>query len=393
MTTPSTPRVYTSQFWLLCLSLFLFLAGFNLIIPELPTVLRSYNGGQYLGLIISLFAFSSALSRPLSGKLTDRIGRVPIMIFGVAVSVICGVLYPLITSVAGFFLIRILHGVAAGFAPTATTSYLTDIIPAHRRGEAMGIVGISTSMGMAVGPPLGSLIAMHWGHDMMFFVSSGVSLASLLVLFGMRETLVDREKFKLGLLWIKKDEIIEKDVLFPSLVMLFSVFCFGLLLTISPDYSEFLGMKNKGIFFTYFLVSSLLVRITSGRVSDRYGRILVLKVGISLQLISMIVMGLFQTEWIFLIGGVIYGLSAGVISPTVFAWTADLATDKHRGRAMSTLFLALEIGIFLGAISSGFIYNNDPERFMITFLSGAVFAALALLFLFHWSPKKVQSTA
>jgi MFS family permease len=208
----------------------------------------------------------------------------------------------------------------------------------------------------------------------------------------MRETLVDREKFKVGLLWIKKDEIIEKDVLFPSLVMLFSVFCFGLLLTISPDYSEFLGMKNKGIFFTYFLVSSLLVRITSGRVSDRYGRILVLKVGISLQLISMLVMGLFQTEWVFILGGVIYGLSAGVISPTVFAWTADLATDKHRGRAMSTLFLALEIGVFLGAISSGFIYNNDPDRFMLTFLSGAVFAALALLFLFHWSPKKVQTT-
>jgi multidrug resistance protein len=388
MSTTKAPRVYTAQFWLLCLSLFLFLAGFNLIIPELPTVLRSYDGGQYLGLIISLFAFSAALSRPLSGKLTDRIGRIPIILFGVSISVICGMLYPLITSILGFFVLRVLHGVAAGFAPTATTSYLTDIIPKHRRGEAMGIVGISTSMGMAIGPPLGSLIAMHWGHDVMFFVSAGISLASLLVVLKMKETLVNREKFTLGLLIIKKDEVIEREVIFPSMVMLLSIFSFGLLLTISPDYSEFLGMKNKGIFFTYFLVSSLLVRITSGRVSDRYGRILVLKVGMALQIIAMLVMGIVQTEWAFIGGGVVYGLAAGINSPTVFAWTADLASDAHRGKAMSTLFLALEIGVFFGAIISGYLYNNNTDMFRITFITGACFSLMAFIFLFTFKPSR-----
>jgi MFS family permease len=105
-------------------------------------------------------------------------------------------------------------------------------------------------------------------------------------------------------------------------------------------------------------------------------------------LVSMLVMAVIQTEWAFLTGGIVYGLSAGVISPTIFAWTADLATDNHRGKAMSTLFLALEIGIFLGAISSGYLYNNDPGRFMITFLTGACFSALSLIFIFKWSPPK-----
>jgi MFS family permease len=372
---------YTPQFWLLCFSLFLFLGSFNLLIPELPAYLRELGGEQYLGLIISLFALTAGLSRPLSGKLTDRIGRIPVMLFGVAVSVICGVMYTLVAGVLGFFIVRLLHGISAGFTPTANTSLLTDIIPEQRRGEAMGIVGIATSMGMAVGPPLGSLLAMHFSHDVMFIASSASASLSLVMMTGIRETLKQKEPFRAELLWIKKDEVIDRDVLAPATVMALTIFCFGLLLTIVPDYSEFLGMENKGVFFTYFLVASLLVRITSGRASDRYGRQQVLKVGVFLQLIAMLVMALIQTKTAFLVSGVIFGLGSGIVSPTIFAWTADLAQSHQRGKAMSTLFLALEIGIFFGAIISGFLYGNESSRFPVTFMVGAAFALISLVYL------------
>lgn len=388
-----TPPTYTAQFWLLCLSLFLFLASFNLIIPELPEYLRQLGGEQYLGWIISLFALTAAISRPLSGKLTDRIGRIPIILFGVSISIICGLLYTVVAGVAGFFIIRFLHGFSAGFAPTGNTSLLTDIIPAHKRGEAMGIVGISTSMGMAVGPPVGSILATEFSHEVMFVVSSLAALVSFLVILGIKETLKNKVPFQLSMMVIKKDEVIDRDVLVPAVVMMLTIFCFGLLLTIVPDYSVYLGMENKGIFFTYLLVASLSVRLIAGRASDRYGRKRVLKVGVVLQIIALICIGSFPVEWAFLASAALFGLGAGILSPTLFAWTADLAQEHQRGKAMSTLFLALEIGIFFGALSSGYLYGNNSDRFAITFYSGAVLSTIALIYLVKWSPDVHQTAA
>ena len=77
-------RVFGLQFWLLCLSSFLFFSSFNMIIPELPDYLTSLGGEEYKGLIISMFTLSAGLSRPFSGKLADTIGRIPVMVFGIS---------------------------------------------------------------------------------------------------------------------------------------------------------------------------------------------------------------------------------------------------------------------------------------------------------------------
>ena len=80
---PATePRLYTSQFWLLCLSHVLFASSFTMIIPELPDYLTSMGGAEYKGLIISLFTLTAGISRPFSGKLTDTVGRMPVMVIG-----------------------------------------------------------------------------------------------------------------------------------------------------------------------------------------------------------------------------------------------------------------------------------------------------------------------
>ncbi|MGE8299288.1 MAG: MFS transporter, partial [Sphingobacterium paramultivorum] len=94
--------IYTFQFILLCLSSLLFSSSFNMIIPELPNYLSRLGGAEYKGLIIALFTLTAGISRPFSGKLTDRWGRVPVMAIGSIVCFICGFLYPILTSVAGF---------------------------------------------------------------------------------------------------------------------------------------------------------------------------------------------------------------------------------------------------------------------------------------------------
>jgi len=213
-------NVYNFQFWLMCFGSFFFFASFNMIIPELPEYLTSLGGAEYKGLIIALFTLTAGLSRPFSGKLTDKVGRIPIMIFGSVICLVAGILYPVLGTVAGFLLLRLFHGLSTGFKPTATSAYIADIAPSNRRGEAMGILGFFSSIGMASGPVLGSFLAMEYSLNTMFYASSFLAFTSVLVLIGMKETLKSKEKFKFGLLKIKKEDILEPRVYSSSFVLM-----------------------------------------------------------------------------------------------------------------------------------------------------------------------------
>lgn len=354
-----------------------------MIIPELPNYLTTLGGEDYKGFIIAIFTLTAGISRPFSGKLTDRVGRIPVMIIGAFVCFFVGFMYPLISSVAGFFLIRLIHGFSTGFKPTGTIAYVADIVPVNRRGEAMGISGFFGTTGMAIGPVIGSQVATHFSLDSMFYCSSALAITSILILIGMKETLPNPERFKLSHLHIDKDEIYDRDAFPPSLVMGFTLFCFGIVLTVIPDFSVHLGLapENKGLFFGVFTIASLSVRIFAGKASDKYGRVKVLIFSSLGYMIGMTMIALSTNLWMFFAGAVVFGFGTGMNSPTLFAWTADLALEKHRGKALATVFIALELGIMLGAIISGWVYNNKSENFPITFFIGSLSAFIALVYL------------
>lgn len=373
--------LYTTQFLLLCLSTALFSASFNMIIPELPDYLTSLGGAEYKGLIIALFTIMAGLSRPFSGKLTDTIGRMPVMIFGTLVCVVCSLIYPLVTSVAGFLLLRFFHGFSTGFKPTATTAFTADISPVHRRGEAMGILGISMNVGASISPPFGSFLAMEYGIDTLFYFSSFVALISIVILLQLKETLQEKQRFSPRLLKLKKDEWVEKRAFNPALIILLCYFSYGILLTITPDHAKHVGMANKGYFFTALTLASLASRLFAGKISDRIGRIPVLKIAAILMSFALYAFGQAETPTGLMFAAAFLGFSSGIAAPAAFAWTIDKAKDGATGKALATAYIALEIGISSGAIISAALYANNPANFPIAYYSGVVLTAFAFLYL------------
>ncbi len=364
-----------------------------MIIPELPAYLTRLGGADYKGLIIALFTLTAGLSRPVSGKLADKIGRIPVMVFGAVVCFICGFLYPVLGSVGGFLLLRLVHGLSTGFTPTGNSAYAADIIPASRRGEAIGFLGLCGSTGMAAGPVIGSMVADAFSTDFMFYCSSAASLLSVLILAGMKETLTDKVAFQWKLLHISKQEIFEPRVISPSFVMLMSGFTFGTILTLIPDLSVHLGIANKGLFFMYFTLSSLAIRFFAGQVSDKYGRVAVLKVATALLAVSMVLIGFASSSSALLTAACVLGIAQGMNSPTITAWTVDLSHIAHRGRALATMYIGMELGIGAGALLSGAVYGNNVAMLPYTFWLIAVFPLAAFLYLLLGMHKKVASVA
>lgn len=369
--------LYTLSFWLLCLSNFLFSASFSMMIPELPDYLTQLGGREYVGLIIALFTLTAGVSRPFSGKITDTVGRVPVMAFGSLVCFVCGFLYPLLLTVGGFLTLRLIHGFSTGTKPTATAAYVADVVPTTRRGEAMGTLGLFTAMGMSLGPAIGSWLAHDFSMNVMFWTSSAFALLSIGILLRMPETLVNPQPFRFGLLRLRKDEIFDVQALPPFIVLLLQSFAYGAVLTVVSSLSASLGIANKGLFFTVYTVASLVVRFLFSRTSDRYGRLPVLLAATALLAISMGLLTITNTPALFWIAAIGYGLSWGMNSPTVQAWTVDLADEATRGRAMATMYIALEAGIGLGAVASGWVLNHVPGKAGIN-ASFAVSAVLAL---------------
>ncbi|ETZ22282.1 MFS transporter [Pedobacter sp. V48] len=386
----ASDSIYNLPFALLCLSSLLFSASFNMLIPDLPAYLSGLGGAEYKGLIIALFTLTAGISRPFSGKLTDTIGRVPVMAVGSIVCFVCGFLYPILGTVAGFLFLRLIHGFSTGFKPTATAAYVADIIPRERWGEALGIHGLCFSTGMAIGPAIGSFISGLYSINVLFYSSSALALLSIIILMNMKETLKDRKKFSLSILKISRKDIIDVRVLPAAIVTLLSYVGYGVILTLIPDWSGYIGLANKGIFFMVFTISSLLIRFIAGKVSDKYGRLNVAICGLTILCASLVITGYGTSEAGLITGAVIYGIGAGVLSPALNAWTIDLSHPQHRGKAMATMYIALEAGIGLGALFAGWAYQDVVFMIPPILYCTAGVAFMALVYMVIWKKRAMS---
>ena len=303
------------------------------------------------------------------------------MVFGAAVTAVVSLFYPFFLNIYAFLFIRFLHGFSTGFKPTGTAAYVADIVPVNRRGEGMGILSFFGMTGMGMGNYIGGEVALRYDVDVLFYSSATVALLSVIVIAGMKETVENKQKFSGQLLKIKAADIYEPTVLVPSVVMMLVTFSFGTALTLAPDLSVSLGIANKGLFFSYFTITSLVSRVVGGRLSDEFGRRKVLIAAMLIVGSGSIYIGFSQSAFQLFTGALIFGAGYGLSSPALFAWAADLSPDQFRGRGFSTLFMALEIGIGTGAMLAGQFYNGNPENFPLVFTGCGSLAFLAFIYL------------
>jgi MFS family permease len=168
-----------------------------------------------------------------------------------------------------------------------------------------------------------------------------------------------------------------------AIVTFLSYVSYGAILTLVPDWSQHLGAVNKGLFFMVFTVASLIVRFVAGKASDHYGRLPVARVGLVLLCVSLAIFGYAESFAGLIVSSAVYGVAMGILSPATNAWTIDLSHPDHRGKAMATMYIALEAGIGLGALLAGWFYQDVIANVpMIMYVSaGITLVALVYLWL------------
>jgi MFS family permease len=394
--------MFSSQFWMLCTSTVLFMASFGMVLPELPGFLAGLGRPDLIGWIVGLFTVGAFVSRFLSGRIADRAGRKPVMLFGTWVTLLAGLGYIGVGAIEGgdmwsgvpvavwmFLALRLIHGMSTGFRPTGTTAFITDITPLKRRGEALGYLGVAGNAGMAGGPAIGSWLTVEYGYNAMFIASTLFGLVALLMTVRLPETLPNGRKVRWDDFNVFKGDVLDWSSWPAALGLLPVAFAFGTFLTISPDFVGDLGYVYKGTFNTIIVAASISMRLIAGRASDRYGRVPLLLIGGAMLAAGMFGLSVAETKWTAALAGIVYGMSVGINMPAIMAWTADLAKPGRVALAMGTMLMSLELGIGVGAVYSGYQFQGDLNAISGLYATAGVFGLIGFIVLWAFR-KKVQ---
>ncbi len=159
----------------LFLTVFIHLVGFGLLLPLLPYYAETYGAtGLAVGLLNTSYSFMQFLAAPFWGRLSDRVGRRPVILASLIATAASYLVFGLATSLPVLFASRLFAGIAGGVIPTAQ-AYIADTTTPEERTKGMGLIGAAFGLGFIFGPAIGGVLS-RYGYSIPAFASAGLAL-------------------------------------------------------------------------------------------------------------------------------------------------------------------------------------------------------------------------
>jgi MFS transporter, DHA1 family, tetracycline resistance protein len=381
----------------LFLTIFLDLLGFGLVIPFLPGIARRLGAGDFMATMPgAVFSIMQFLFIPIWGRLSDRVGRRPVLLWSIAASAIGMAMLGFAPTLIWLFVARIWSGIATANIAVAQ-AYIADVTTPERRARGMAIVGISFGLGFIFGPFIGGeLSRFHpFGREGMLppLVAAGLSTINLLMAFRtLPESLPPERRGKS----VRRASPIDlagfrAAISVPGIgvavainFMLFLWFS-GMEQTFRLFTADGFGMSDAGTGRVFGLVGIVSALVQGGLVSrmvPRFGEARLIQGGLGIQALAFALLGmspLFGTsgKLALLVAAGLIALGSGLCSPTLPAFASRRASATTQGVTLGTLQSASALSRALGPIVGGALYAGiDPRA---PYLVGAVGLALAAI--------------
>jgi len=357
--------------------------------PVLPLFIRALD--VPMGTVGFIAAASTVVGIVVSlpaGILSDIIGRRRVILIAAIVFATAPFLYLLVTQPWHLVLVRIYHGFATAILGPVAMAAVADTFDSGR-GEKMGWYSSATMVGRFLAPFVGG--ALIFGDDFrwVYLVTGIIGTLSLIAAFRLPHTATARasarELVKKERREIKRDMIAiltHRGILATSVVEAVEYFAFGCLEVFLPIYlNEQVGFTTLsiGLLFTIQIVVATLAKPWMGRLSDRYGRVPTIIIGLLFGAVSitMITWSHNYLLMALLIG--LFGLGLATVTASSSALVADLARGSSYGGALGVLSSVMDIGHSTGPMAGGLLiaaYNYKTTFGII----GGILAFTSLAF-------------
>jgi DHA1 family tetracycline resistance protein-like MFS transporter len=393
------------------LTILLDLIGFGMILPLLPFYAERFHATPFqIGLLFSSYSFTQLLFAPLLGRLSDRMGRRPVLLFSITGSVAAYLLFAAAPSYAVLLLARSLAGVAASNYGIAQ-AYMADVSAPEERSKAMGLIGAAFGMGFVLGPALTGLISLshlgdlaalgHLGNRLVPLVAAFLALADLgIAYFGLPESLSPelRGRAVKGS-WLGWSElrIVWRDSPLRGLMLLFFLvmFCFSMMeTTLALFCQQRFGFGEEQTGFLFVFVGVLISVIQGGllgRLVKQFGERSLILSGIILMAAGLALLPLTRTAippglahlWLLLLSLGLLAVGQGVHNPSSLGLLSRLTDTSSQG---STIGLSRSFGALariVGPLAGTFLFGAAGAAWPFWTAGGlmavALFIALGVL--------------
>jgi multidrug resistance protein len=360
-------------FWITALIAFANALSFTILIPILYLYGKQFGLTDFqTSLLFSIYAVSQFFSTPVIGKISDRVGRKPLLLISLAGTVVANFLAGTASTASVLFFARFLDGITGGNV-SVTQAVVSDIIEPQQRAKAFGIYSaITFGLGFILGPTL-SFFAQKVSLGAGFLASSAFALVALIMAaFFLPETLQTKAKapeniFDLGLGNLIKGLAIPKIGILLVINFLigttFTIFTFAF----QPYFIHILGQSSQSLTLMFVMFGVVSITMQAKGIpflTARFSLVQIFLTAVLVRSLSFMVMPLIPSIYYFVAVSLVFSLFNALVQPMVITLISLNAKPENQGTALGLNASYLNVSNAFGPIIAGsIIHQTDPRTY------------------------------
>jgi predicted MFS family arabinose efflux permease len=339
------------------------LIGFGIVVPILPFWAERFGAsGALLGLLLACHAAMQFIFAPAWGRLSDRIGRRPVMLVTIAGTALSLLFLGLADSLPMIFVARLLSGIF-GSNTSVATAYVTDVTEEADRTKWMGMIGASFAVGFTLGPPIGGVLS-RLGHEVPMLFAAGLATINLLwAAARLREPERRGELPRANLtsrLDVLRAPVIGRICL---IYFLFSLAVTQLETTFAFFMSHRFGYDELGVGVVMLAMAIVIGGIQGGamkRLAERYRERQLVIAGLGLMSLAFLLVPMPSTVAFLMLPLGLAAVGRGVSQPPMLSLVSLASDEGSRGHVMGVFQSTASAARIVGPIAAGTLYDLNP---------------------------------
>lgn len=350
---------------------FIDLVGFGIVIPLLPFFGEHFQASpDVVTLLLATYSITQLISAPVLGRLSDKYGRRPILLFSLLGSIITYVWLGFAETLMMLFIARAFNGFMAGNIATAF-AYIADITTPENRAKGMGVIGAAFGLGFIAGPAIGGILAgpdaANPNFQLPALTAAALSaFAFILAIVKLKESLSEEARAKIAKMPPRKHwQSFLETLMRPRLGLLIALsflctFVFAGMETTFAMWTrrEFdWGPEQNGYLFAFLgIVSALIQGGLIGRLSKKFGEGKLVMVGSLLLGVGIGLIPFSETLTLLLVATTILAIGFALSTPSLNSLISFEAGETERGGVMGASRSAATLARVLGPILAGVLF-------------------------------------
>jgi MFS family permease len=361
-------RTYWFQLGVVCAASFVVWAGFGAILPLLPLFLKDQaRASVYLIGVVAAAYYLGALifSAPL-GRLSDSIGRKPVIVSGVALYAVATLLFLSTTHPGWFILFRFLEGTGAAAVGPAGQALVADLSTPQTRSRAYGWLTTAQFGGLVAGPGLAAVLyrvvggGSAWSFYAIFLLGGVASaLTAVVLLFTIREPEHSKRRRETKVAHPPYRTLITRPVAAFLIVAVTGHFAMGVWEVLWSLWLDHLGASPSFISLTWVAFSvPMLLSFAGGYLADRYNRWLLMVSGYGLSAVAWIIYGATTNFTLFMIVNVLEGFAVAWSYPAKQAFMVQVVPPRWLGSVQGLESTCMQVAALVGTVTAPLLYKH-----------------------------------